>query len=205
MSEMSVSAATEVAEVAPLSIMRELYNPELDFRQLALEAQYFSKGFRLIDKNELLGVPFVIIGVTYRDGFRNGPILGDYISVEAVVADKDTMSSPQVRHQVGDRDLTVYPNEAVVFNDGGTGIRRDLTELFSNMGLIDPGLPAKDQNRYDRPMSLWAEGADLAASGINADDKGNVFRYIAMRGLRVSKYEIPEQYGKGDASTYYFA
>lgn len=194
------------ADGGELSAMRGLYDPDLDFRKLALEAQYFSRGFRLVNKDELLGVPFVVINFTYRPGFTVAGIQGDYVSCECVVADAATLGSPQVRHQIGGRELTVYPNEAVVFNDGGTGVRRYLTELLIDMGIADVGLPLKnDKSAADKPYSMWADGADRAETGITADSNGNAFRFIAMRGLRKSEYEIPEQYGKGDACTYYFA
>lgn len=194
-----------VEQAGELNAMRGLYDPDLDFRKLALEAQYFSRGFRLVEKDELLGVPFVILSFTYRPGFTVAGIQGDFVSCECVVADAATLGSPQVRHQIGDRELTVYPNEAVVFNDGGTGCRRYLTELAVEMGIADVGLPLGDKSKYDKPYSMWADGADRAETGINADRNGQPFRFIAMRGLRKSEYEIPEQYGKGDACTYYFA
>jgi hypothetical protein len=198
--------SADLTDGGELSVMRGLYDPDLDFRKLALEAQYFSRGFRLVDKDELLGVPFVVINFTYRPGFTVAGIQGDFVSCECVIADAATLGSPQVRHQLGERELTVYPNEAVVFNDGGTGCRRYLTELASDMGIADVGLPLKnDKSKYDKPYSMWAAGADDAEKGITADLNGNPFRFIAMRGLRKSEYEIPEQYGKGDACTYYFA
>lgn len=177
-----------------------LYNPDLDFRKLALEAQYRSKGFRLIEKSALEGVPFVIIGVTYREGYMNAQtkLLGDYVSVEAVVADAVTLASPQVQHMLGGRALTVYPNEAVVFNDGGTGIKRELTELFESMGLL---LTGDHERPYDVPYMQWERGGDLAQTGITADLNGNVFRYLCMRGLRKSEYESPY----GDAVTWYLS
>lgn len=179
-----------------------LYDPDLDFRKLALEAQYRSKGFRLVGKSALEGVPFVIIGVTYREGYMNPQtkLLGDYVSVEAVVANKEVLASPQVKHMIGGRELTIYPNEAVVFNDGGTGIRRELTELFEHMGLIKVGHENSDRP-FDVPFMQWERGGDLAATGITADLNGEVFRYLCMRGLRKSEYESPY----GDATTWYLS
>lgn len=195
-----LDTATE-APVQPrpgeVSALRGLYDPSRDFRSLALEAQYFSKGFRLVDKDALIGVPHIIIGVTYRDGFLSPDkrIQGDYVSVEAVIADKDTLNSPQISSQlpVPADQLSVYPNESVVYNDGGTGIRRTFTELFHDIGLINHG------GDPDRPMSQWAEGADRAAAGITADLNGQVFRYLALYGLRRSDYESPY----GPATTFY--
>lgn len=195
-------SSTEVVqpEAANLPELRALYDPAMDFQRLALEAQYFSRGFRLVYKDELIGVPHVIISVTYREGYtsEDKKVVGDYVSIEAVVADKATMNSAQVRSQL-EGELTVYPNEAVVYNDGGTGIRRALTELFDQIGLIDVGAPKGDENRFDKPYSLWADGADAAQYGITADTNGEKFRYVAMRGLRKSDYDSPY----GPATTFY--
>src|SRR5580658_7466250 len=114
-----------------LAELRTIYNPDLDFRKLAAETRLYTEGFRLITaddkyaKDMLIGVPHIVVGLTFRDGYTDGKIQGDYVSVEAVIADKGTMEAPQVRHQLPS-PLLVYPNEAVVYNDGGTGIRREL-------------------------------------------------------------------------------
>jgi hypothetical protein len=176
------------------------YDPNMDFRKLALEATYFAKGFRLIDnKDALEGVPFVVLGVTYREGFPREGQAGDYVSIEAVVADKDTLASPPVRSQLPS-EMTVFPNEAIVFNDSSTGVRRTLTELFHTTGLIDVGTVKGDLNPYDKPFQSWKAGADQATTGIVATVHGEPFRYLALRGLRRSDYEWQGQ----PATTYYF-
>lgn len=201
-------ATTDVApiegDVVPeagnsLAAFRSLYDPDLDFRKLAAEAQYFTRGFRLVDKDELIGIPHIVIAVTYREGYLRDKIQGDYVSVEAVVADRETLDSPQVRSMAGDL-ITVYPNEAVVYNDGGTGIRRKFTEDFHTQGLIDVGGKSTDDRRFDRPYSLWADGAGLAQAGITVDVNGEKYRMFALRGLRRSDYESPF----GPAHTHYF-
>jgi hypothetical protein len=176
------------------------YDPDLDFRKLAQEAAYHAAGFRLVEKSELEGIPLVIIGATYREGFPRDGRVGDYVSVEAVVADKDTLNLPQFRH-INQDAMTVFPNEPVVFNDSGTGIRRTLTELFNTMGLIHVGDLGKGEkgNVFDRPMQFWDGGEELAATGIHADPDGVPFRYVAIRGLRKSEYESPY----GPATTFY--
>jgi len=105
------------------------YDPDLDFRKLALESKYFTRGFRLLGKDALIGVPHIVIGVTYREGFPREGKAGDYVSVEAVVADAKTLASNPIKHQLPmpPDQLSVYPNECVVYNDSGTGVRRYLT------------------------------------------------------------------------------
>lgn len=203
-----MSDSAEVAVATPatgtLETFRTMYDPDLDFRKLAGEATYFSRGFRLVEKDDLIDIPHVVIAVTYREGYlreENGKqVQGDYVSVEAVVADAQTLMSPQVRSKVDVDSLAVYPNEAVVYNDGGTGIRRELTKLFDDIGMIDVGGTGDDERRYDRPYSLWREGGDAAQAGFTVDRNGEKFRYFSLRGLRKSEYDSPF----GPAVTFYF-
>lgn len=182
-----------------------LYDPDMDFRKLALEEAYHAKGFRLVSKDELIGVPFIITNVTYREGFpQAGKGPGDYISCEAVVADKQTLDQWPVKSQLPE-NLTVFPNEPIVFNDGGTGIRRALTQLYSQIGLIDPGKSKGEENAADKPFQRWDRGGELAELGISHDLNGKPVRYLAVRGLRVSEYDWTDENGKPHpASTYYF-
>lgn len=201
--EVAVPASSTERRIAEVAFG---YNPDRDFNALALEAHYHSKGFRLIDKSALIAVPHVVIGVTYRPGYpRADKSPGDYVSVEAVVATKEILNSPQVQHMlrhegVDPNNMEVWANESVVYNDSGTGIRRSLTELFHEMGVIDVGPESgKDENRYDRQYQAWASGEDRATSGIVADLNGEPFRYTAWYGLRKSDYESPY----GPATTFY--
>lgn len=178
------------------------YNPDLDFKRLLLEAEYGSKGFRLVEnKSELIGVPFIVIGLIFRPGFPRAGGEGDYLSLEAVIADKDTLNSYPIRAQLPKpvEELAVWPNEPIVFNDGSTGIRRQMAELLHGAGLINVGKPRKDENPFDRPYQMWEAGAELATTGIVASPTGEKFRYVAPRGLRRSDYEWNDK----PATTYY--
>lgn len=208
MSEMSEVAPRtvdpETGEVLDVTTARGLYNPDLDFRKLVQSALFYSRGFRLIEKDQLINVPHGIVTVTYREGYLAEGIQGDYVSCESVVASQDVLDLPQVRHTLP-AELTVWPNQSVIYNDGGTGIRRTLTQLFHESGLIDVGGDMNDERRFDRPFTMWDKGSDLAQKGITASDfDAEGFLYAALMGLRRSDYPIPEQYGKGDATTWYF-
>jgi hypothetical protein len=179
-----------------------LYDPDLDFRKIIAEAgpdAYFTKGFRLVEKADLIGVPHAIVAATYREGHTRNGTRGDYVSLEAIVADSDTLKSPPVAGQLPS-PLTVFPNEPVIYNDSGTGIRRDITEHLHNSGVIDVGPAIEDFNRFDKQYQLWTSGAEYVIDGLSVYPDGSKFRYIAVRGLRVSEYE----YEGGDAETYYF-
>jgi hypothetical protein len=213
---------TETVQTAPstdLALRREaelgLYNPDLDFRKLladAGESAFWSQGFRLVSKDDLLGVPFIIISLTYREGFPRAGVKGDYVSVEAVVADAGILHSRPVLSGIGREhgetrvpdpgDLTVYPNEAVVFNDGSTGVRRQVTGYAIAAGIADPGPAGKDVlEPADRQYQKWVKGGDQAADKIVAFPNGEPFRVACRRGLRRSEYA--NEYG--DAVTYYIA
>lgn len=200
----STDASLVQPESSSVEEFRVLFNPDLDFRKLA-EAGLteYAQGFRLVNKKALLGVPHIIINITYREGFLNKDtkIRGDYVSLEAVVANDEFLRSPIVRAMTGHRELEVFGNETIVYNDGGTGIRRSITEMLVRQGLINPGGKPNDNRRFDRPMSQWVNGAELAAEGIRADKQGEHLRYGVIRGLRRSDYLWEGQ----DATTYYFA
>jgi len=205
----SPDQSVALPDPAELAQLRDYYDPALDFRKLAMEASYYARGFRLIEKDDLIGIPFIVISVIYREGYLNPEhkIKGDYVSLECVTADRETMYSPQTRalmRKVRDdqgANLTVYPNEPVVINDGGTGIRRSITEYLTEAGDIDPGGDPSDERQFDRPYLMWARGAEEAAYGIDHHTDGTKLRYFAMRGLRRSDYE--NEYGPG--TTHYFA
>lgn len=213
MTEVAIPAGATATDERTILAIRNMYDPDLDFEKLVIEAgsdAFYTRGFRLVDKDWLLGVPHAIIGVTYRPGFKNKDtgVVGDYISVEAVVASEGVLNSIPVKSQLPD-ELNVYPNEAVIYNDGGTGVRRKLTEVFQALSLIDVG-PSRKKGEValDKPFSLWLAGQDTASSGIydyvNADGERKPFRYVALRGLRKSEYSNEYTPAGETATTYYF-
>jgi hypothetical protein len=201
-----ISIPEPVAALGSETELRELeslfYNPDLDFRKLALDSAYRAQGFTLIDKEALENVPFVVKRVVYRPGFPRGENKepGDYISAECVVADREFLSLPQVKYKLP-TELKVYPNQPVVFNDSGTGIRRKLTEAFATASIVIPGKNRENENPFDQPFQRWIGGADVAQSGIDGTMLGAQGVYFSQGGLRRSDYESPY----GPATTWYFA
>lgn len=196
---MSEETSTELALAGDFP----MWNPDNDFRKLALDAYYVSEGFRLVDKEDLLRVPLVVKRVVWREGFPREGAEGDYVSCECIVANRELLETEPIKSHLPE-PMTVYGNEPVVFNDSGTGIRRRLTKLVHEAGLIDCGQPmTEDQNIFDKPFQMWHSGAGVAQAGISGDDltpvKGGLF--LALRGLRMSEYDWHGQ----DAVTYYFA
>lgn len=123
------------------------------------------EGYALTDKATLLGVPFIITGVTFRKPSTESK--RDFVSVEAV-----TMQSG-----------------AIVFNDGSTGIRRQLVEYLQVNDLLPEGDP-------DVQLA-YADDAD--AIEYKFAGSANVAPLRCPRGLRKSDYVGPE----GDATTFY--
>jgi hypothetical protein len=196
-SQMSASGLEVVSATTLREMDSVMYNPDLDFRKLALDVAYVSQGFRLVSKEDLEGVPFVVKRVVYREGYPRANQPGDYVSVECVVADRQVLETLPYSHD----NLRVYPNEPVIFNDSGTGIRRTLTEGFEAYSLINVGPARQDENPYDRQYQLWMHGADAAQAGFTGEDMGGKQAiYLALRGTRRSDYESPY----GPATTWYF-
>ena len=211
MSEATVVPGSDI-ELRKLSEMG-LYDPDLDFKKLLSEAggdAFWSQGFRLVDKDDLLGVPFIIISATYREGFPRAGVKGDYVSIEAVVAGADILASKPVMTTIMKQqssvktpfDVPVFPNEAVIFNDGSTGVRRQITQRLEEAGLFDCGPDEGDALvPWDRQCQKWLKGSDLLGERIVTLSTGVPFRYVCRRGLRKSEYENEF----GDATTYYIA
>lgn len=183
----------------------QLYDPDLDFKKLFLESEYGSRGFLLVEKKDLVGIPHIIIGVTYREGMvRPNGDDGDYVSLEAVVAPQEVLDNPAFASRREGRELRVYGNQAVVYNDGSTGIRRDMTRFLHSDGLINIGTTTGELSDFDRSYHYWEQGASLANRGIFVHGNGKPFRYRVLGGLRASDYEWEDDKGKKHPATTYY-
>jgi len=151
--------------------------------------------------DKLIGVPFMVTKVVYRDGIQRPkvPYKSDYVSCEAIVA---PLAVLQKRVNMGRLDLSkisVEPGEQIVFNDGSTGIYRQVTEYLHVKGFIrlpEPLIrtgPMGDTS-FDLPRSQWESGGPEATAGISV-------RLFCPRGLRYSEYET--DYSPDGAKTRY--
>lgn len=140
----------------------------------------------------LVGVPFVIEGVTFRRGDVNimgkgeTPFYRDYVSVEALI---------HPLHQ------SKFKRERVVFNDGSTGIYRQLVQYLAAKGIVQvaeslPETGEANGTRYDVSFS-WADEHDGSVT------HSRVFRtrLVCPEGLRKSDYRN----AYGEAQTWYLA
>ena len=134
--------------------------------------------------DSLIGVPFLIKNVTFRAGdiIPTGQTEArDYVSVECLIR-------PDHAHK--------FPRKYVVFNDGSTGIYRQIVAALVARDLVNlpDDLPeAGDANttRYDVSFSDPESG----------DRTFNAVRILCPEGLRKSDY----QSNAGQAVTWYLA
>ncbi len=149
----------------------------------------------LVEKEELLGVPFVITSFTFR---QSDMAKVEYVSVEATTKD----------------------DRRIVFNDGSTGIRRDLVnycaarELFT---VLDGSKFDPNDSLYDMIINDVIDiDHDMVAAKPDSNGMWNltvrVPRGVFVRkGLRKSDYGPSPDYdpkngtGRPAGTTYYLA
>jgi len=154
---------------------------------VAMEGAEIAVGTDLLDKDELIGVPFAITGIFFRPSDQSER---EYVSVEAITQD-------------GSR---------VVFNDGGLGIRETLTKWAVDKGIVD----ADATENPDGPIVEFVSGNVPSYCDVRFDDEGNTTLsvylprpLICSRGLRKSSYKAKGEKGKAGyrpaGTTYYIA
>lgn len=201
--EITVVDETENALALPSGT--DLMNVSL--RDLDQSDQYRIPGWDLVDnKDHLMGVPFFIVGVTFQMPVADkGRPAGsrDYVSCRAIVGDAEMLAEADERGWIPGK-LAFKPEERILFNDGSTGIRRDIVKILDSSGLIVVG-NLDNPNRYDLPWTEWDSFSQSAQQGENVvpefstNHRGNLFCIKARRGVRKSEYS--NEYG--DAVTYY--
>jgi hypothetical protein len=152
--------------------------------------------------DKLIGVPFVITRVIFREGVQRPktPYRDDYVSCEAVVAPQEILVQRARRGRLDLDEISVDPGEHIIFNDGSTGIYRQIVQYLEAKGLIrlpdGPDVGGKGESRFDLPRTQWDEGDEAATSGIN-------IRLLCPRGLRYSEYT--NEYNPDGSKTRYIA
>ena len=208
---------SELAIVDEYSDVPDLFNGD------KFNVGYRIPGFSEVDKAWLVGVPHVITRVTFWVPQKG---IG-HCSLEAYVGTAGMLDRAVKRDKIPPTALTadgtpiVEPEEAVVYSDGSTGIRRQIVKLLSSYGLIDVGhedMPAEGklgESRFDTPWVItnpkaakgstgWksfsgsrAQG-DVQVPSIQEGHKGQPLR-ILVNGLQPSMYVNDT----GDGLTYY--
>lgn len=118
-------------------------------------------GHGLEDKANLIGVSHIITKVVFRP--TPDKQARDYVSVEATVYTKEA-------------DGTITRGEDVVYNDGSTGVRRQIMEYLTAKGFRDDADP---DARVTVPLKTPSD------EGMSVEYD---IRLNAPRGLRVSNY-----------------
>lgn len=200
-----IAKVDEMENALALSSDVDLMN--VSYADLNASDQYRIPGWDLVDnKDHLMGVPFIVVGVTFQMPVadKGRPAGGrDYVSCRAVIGDEEALQEATDRGWIPGK-LAFKPNERILFNDGSTGIRRDIVKILHSAKLIDVG-HEDDPARFDLPWNQWKRFSQSAMQGENqvpefiSNHRGNLFAIKARRGVRKSEYS--NEYG--DAVTYY--
>lgn len=154
--------------------------------------------------NALEGIPFVISGGTFREGFQDGRKT-DFVTLLCILPSKSVLEKRKIRYT--EQELW-FPEQTFGINDGSTGIRRQVVSYLHGKGVIqvvEEGTAIQEDGprgecTWDRLVSEWekpgaeelpmkthkATGTDLAQWDFTLD-KG----LVAPRGIRVSTYTGP--------------
>jgi len=203
---MSTEIATEQRRTgfvlpADADIMR-ISQEELD----ANEEFYEVPGFALVtDKRSVLGLPFSILRVTYQQPVAdkaNDFGERDYVSLQCIVHDQKSIDECLRRGLIPNDQVSYDPGERILINDGSTGIRRQVTQMLHQWGLINVG-DVNSNNDYDKPWTKWETDefdqfemqADVVVPSFGTNHNGNRLHIRVPRGLRASMYT--NEYGDG--------
>lgn len=178
-------------------------------------------GVSLIGKEHLIGVPHVITCITFQKippVAKDGTQKNGFVSVEATIAGERELARAVARGRVIANGLAVTdvesllidPDERIVYNDGSTGVRRQLVKILDAIGLIR--VDGTTDRRFDRSWLEWEEaGEQWREQGTDDNDVAMVvpsFTHRAdgrpllinvPRGLYVSAYTNDH----GESETFY--
>lgn len=156
----------------------------------------------------LVNVPFKVTALTFRRGTKKPGVEWDpaYVSCETVIAPEHVLK----RRRVDMSMMPFEPDSQVVFNDGSTGIYRQIVAYLAAKGIISipetlPEAGGYGETRYDLPPSEWSE---IHAGELTYSDDGFAeyvvsIRLTCPRGLRLSEYE--NDYNPSGNKTRYLA
>ena len=192
------------SDIEPVSTI-PVYQPGEDWQTL-IDSSDEIIGYDLArdeTADDLVGVPFLITAVTFRPGVLRDHTRQAYVSVEARIAPRLDLRMINSRREgsrltrVADLEsLTFEPDSHVVFNDGSTGVYRQIVKYLAAKGFVtlkDPVIEAGSygESSFDGPPSEWAN----THAGEGTFDPDGFMGYYASirlycpRGLRLSLYE----------------
>jgi hypothetical protein len=146
---------------------------------------------------QLIGVPMCLIMATFRQGDyadKHG-VKGFYVSLDTIIGPQEEIAKAIRRKRIPEDVTPPEPGEHLVFNEGGTGVYRQMVSYLEETGRIKissdlPREGAYGESRHDIPPTDWEvdESAEFRKA---ADEKPSLafsIRILCPRGLRVSEY-----------------
>jgi hypothetical protein len=151
----------------------------------------------------LVGVPFMITKVVFRPGVMRDKERQAYVSSEVRIAPamdiqliNSRRESSRLPRITALEALAFGPDTHVVFNDGSTGVYRQIVKYLMTKKFIELKSPLVESGEYgessfDQPPSRWT---DTKAGDVSFDVEGFTnyaadIRLYCPRGLRLSHYE----------------
>lgn len=151
--------------------------------------------------DDLVGVPFLVTAVHFRPGVIRDKEMQAYVSCEVRIAPGLSLKVINSRREgsnltgIASLDSLAFgPDSHVVFNDGSTGVYRQIVKYLAAKGFIDLKDPIVEAGSYgessfDQPPSRWS----AINAGTQAEEDGFVsysspVRLYCPRGLRLSLY-----------------
>lgn len=196
---------------------------EMSYGELSKLAGVTALGRTLVNKVELIGVPFIITRAIF---YLPKPKQIGMMTCHARIADEQRLTrlikagriftAPDPEgdlHCVTTLDeMTIDPEEEVVFNDGSTGVRRTVVEtLATQFGLLEVKAAEGDmKSAYDYPWTAWktwdannaGKQGDYDIPDFTRDKNGRPFILYCPRGMRRSVYDNESA---DNAVTFYLA
>jgi hypothetical protein len=161
--------------------------------------------------DQLVGVPMCLIMATFRRGDITNVNTGEkgfYVSLDTIIAPPKDLERAYRRNKITAENYDLLtPGEHLVFNEGGTGVYRQIVAYLeaTDRIKITSELPAEGgygESRHDISPENWQ--VDQSAEFKRGDDGQFAvafsIRLLCPRGLRASDYE--NEYTKSGRTRY---
>jgi hypothetical protein len=163
--------------------------------------------------DKLQGVPFAILGGTFRERIVEGKY-SDFVTLIAVIANENTLLKRRIRYQGTE---LWFPEQVFGINDGSTGIRRQIVAHLHSKGIIKvvkDGTEIVESGKrgectWDARLGEWEfrTGDHTIASDKESGSDLMVWEFelekamVAPKGIRISEYK--NRYGKNSVTRYF--
>ena len=205
--------ASDIEQITTMPV----YQPGMDWETIMQTADEVL-GFDLAKDeaaDDLVGVPFVMTHVVFRRGITRDKQVQAYVSCEVRLAPSFDLRMINIRREGSElprlsslEGLPFGPDTHVVFNDGSTGIYRQVVQYLWRKRFITLAEPVIEgggygESSFDQPPGKWAGIAQGEPS--ETDDGFTAYAanilLLCPRGLRLSLYN--NQYNPDGSKTRY--